>query len=341
MELIFFALVLLSGFAATSIGLPPFIRRMHARGIVGKDINKLSQPPVAEMGGTIVLMGFIFSIMAGLFFHTYLGFLPNLELLPVLAAMLTIVLVGLLGIIDDLIGWKKGIRQYQHALFPIFAALPIMVLPQTIGSVGLDLPFIGVVSFGIWYSLLVVPIAITGASNAANMLAGLNGLEVGLGLISSITLLLIAFWQGEFEVVFLLLGIIGAFLAFMRFNWFPAQIFPGDALTLMMGATIAAVSIIGNMEKLGLMLFGLYFIELVLKARSKMQAQSFGIPQPDGTLKAPEKIGSLTHVVMRWGKGKWNEKQVVLVLLGLQLLIALVVVAYYHLNSMLFFQQVF
>ncbi|QQR93177.1 MAG: hypothetical protein IPJ89_02800 [Candidatus Iainarchaeum archaeon] len=232
---------------------------------------------------------------------------------------------------------EKGIRQYQHALFPIFAALPIMVLPQTIGSVGFDLPFIGVVSFGIWYSLLVVPIAITGASNAANMLAGLNGLEVGLGLISTTTLLLIAFWQGEMEVVFLLLGIIGAFLAFLRFNWFPAQVFPGDALTLMMGATIAAASIIGNMEKIGLMLFALYFIELVLKARSKMQAQSFGIPQHDGGLKAPEKIGSLTHVVMRWGKGKWNEKQIVQVLLVLQLVVAFGVIAYYRLNAMMLF----
>lgn len=337
MEFIYFALILVAGFIATFIGLPPFIKRMHLRGIIGKDINKLHTPPVAEMGGTIVLLGFIFSAMVGLFLHTYLGFLPQLDILPVLAAMLTIVLVGLLGIIDDLIGWKKGIRQYQHALFPIFAALPIMVLPQTIGSVGFDLPFIGVVSLGIWYSLIVVPIAITGASNAANMLAGLNGLEAGLGLISTMAMLLIAYWQAEYAVVILLIGMIGALLAFLQFNWFPAKVFPGDALTLMMGATIAAASIIGNMEKIGLMLFALYFIELLLKARTKMQAQSFGIPQQDGGLKAPEKMASLTHVVMRLGKGKWNEEKVVIGLLFLQLGVAVAVIAYYHLNSMMLF----
>lgn len=317
-----YALVGVSALLVALIGFPAFIQRMHLQKIVWGDFNKIGKPPVAGMGGIVVLLSFIFSVMMALLLHSHLGFFAGLELLPLLAALLTIVLVGLIGIFDDVIGWTKGIRQYQHALFPIFAALPIMVLPETIGSTGMVLPIIGFVNFGFLYALVVVPIAITGATNAANMLAGLNGLEGGLALINATALLVVGLITGQVVVVVILMALIGAIVGFLRFNWTPAKVFPGDSFTLMVGAAFAAVSIIGNIERVGLMLFGLYFIELALKARTRMQAQSFGIIQPDGTLRAPEKIGSLTHVVMRWGK--FSEKQVVLIILGMQLVVALV-----------------
>ncbi len=325
-----YVLVLLSAFLPSLIVFPFFIRRMHMQKIVWGDFNKHGKPPVAGMGGTIVLLGFIFSIMLALFFHSYLELFNGLNLLSLLAVLLTIVAVGLIGLLDDIIGWTKGIRQYQHALFPIFAALPIMVLPQTIGNTGMELPFIGFVNLGILYSLLVVPIAVTGASNAANMLAGLNGLEGGLTLINALALLFVGIVLGKMDVIIIMLGLIGAGLAFLHYNWFPAKVFPGDSFTLMAGAAFAAVSIIGNIERVGLMLFALYFVELILKGRTKMQAQGFGVVQEDGTLRAPEKIGSLTHVVMRWGK--FREDQVVLIILGLQVGVALLTLAVFWFN---------
>lgn len=325
-------IIFLAALISTHFVLPFFIQRMHARKIVGKDMNKPSHPEVAEMGGTIVLLGFVFAVMIALFGHTHLGFFQGVELLPLLAAMLTIVLVGILGIIDDLIGWKKGLRQYQHALIPIFAALPLMVLPSTIGNTGIAVPFFGFVNFGILYSLVLVPLAVTGASNASNMLAGLNGLEAGIGLINALALLAVAVVLGRTEVIILMACLSGALLAFLRFNWFPAKIFPGDSLTLMMGAGIAAGVIIGNMEKIGLMLFALYFIELILKASTRFQGESFGQVQPDGTLHAPSKLASLTHVMMLLGKNKWDEKKVVLSLLVLQLGVALFTLLIFWIN---------
>lgn len=330
MNEIWYGAVFLGAFLSCWIAFPPFIRRMHAQKIVWGDFNKMGKPPVAGMGGTIVLLGFIFSIIAALFAHSYFDAFPALNLLSLLAMLLTIVSIGLIGIVDDVIGWTKGIRQYQHALFPIFAALFIMVLPQTIGNTGMELPLIGFVNFGILYSLLVVPIAVTGASNAANMLAGLNGLEGGLTLINATALLVVGLILGRVEVVIIMLGLLGATAAFLIFNWKPARVFPGDSFTLMAGAAFAAASIIGNVERVGLMLFALYFVELILKGRTKMQAQGFGIIQEDGTLRAPEKVGSLTHVVMRWGK--FTEDQVVLIILGLQVGVALLTIAVFWFN---------
>lgn len=297
---------------------PFMIRRMKERGLVGRDMNKITKPKIPEMGGIGVIFGFCFGVMAAIFAFTYLN-LISFNMTVLLAGFSTIALVGFLGIVDDIVGWKRGIEQWQHALVPLFAALPIMAL-----NVGFDtmlLPVVGVVSLGAWYSLIVVPIGVTGASNAFNMLAGLNGLETGLGILTSGTLLVIAFFYGSPEAAILLAAVLGALIAFLRFNWFPAKVFPGDSLTLMIGATLAAACIVGNMEKLGVIIMSLFFVELVLKARNRLKSECFGLPQKDGTLKAPARIGSLTHVVMRMGK--FTEKQVVSIILGMQFLVCI------------------
>ncbi|MBI2530530.1 MAG: hypothetical protein HYW05_05315 [Candidatus Diapherotrites archaeon] len=311
-------LAVIAAFLITNAVSPFFIRRMHFRRIVGRDMNKLGNAKVAEMGGITVMLGFAFAIIVAIFSYTYLG-LVELNLTAVLAAFSTVILIGLLGIIDDLIGWRHGIRQWQHALIPIFAALPLMAL--NIGTTEMRLPIIGVFSFGIFYSLVIVPIGITGASNAFNMLAGLNGLEAGMGAIISFTMLIIAMFYGSVESAIILAAMLGALLAFLRFNWYPARIFPGDSLTLMIGAGLASAVIIGNMEKLGMLIIVLYFAEFLFKAKHKFQSQSFGIPQKDGTLKADPRGGSLTQWVMR--RGNFTEKQVVLIILGMQAVVSL------------------
>jgi len=322
---ILFALIFVSGIAVTVLltqrFFPFFIKRMELRGITGKDMNKLNETKIAEMGGLIVLFGFITAIMLSVFLFTYSNLaLTKIDLHILLASVLTITLVGLIGLFDDLIGWRKGIRQWQHALLPLLAALPLMAVRAGITSI--NIPFFGIIELGVIYSLILIPIGITGASNAFNMLAGLNGLEAGQGIIILIAMGLIAFFEGEIEAVLIAIALIGALLAFIRFNWFPAKVFGGDSLTLMVGAGIASIAIIGNMEKIGIALLALYFIEIRFKAKHKFQLQCIGIPQKDGTIKADSKRRSLTQVIMK--QGKFTEKQVVLIILGMQTIICLI-----------------
>ncbi len=323
----------IAAFAVTNRTMPFWIVRMQQRKITGVDVNKFNKPKIAEMGGVVVWLGFSTGIIFAIFCSTYLHSI-ELNLTFLLAGFTTIAMVGFLGVIDDLIGWKKGIRQWQHALIPLFAALPLMAVKISNPPIKLPLfgfvpaeyilPFFGVVSFGIIYSLFFVPIGVTGASNAANMLAGLNSLEAGLGSIILATLAAIAFNSAQIEALVVSIAMLGALLAFLRFNWFPAKIFGGDALTLMIGAGIATISIIGNIEKIGVLLMALYFIELFLKGRFKMQREGFGVPQRDGTIRAPPgKAASLTHFVMRLDK--FTEKQVVSIILLMQLAISFIV----------------
>lgn len=310
----------ISAFLVSLILTPFLIRRLKVRGLVGIDMNKYDKPEVSEIGGIGVLFGFSFGIMIAIFGYSYLGLL-NLDLTVLLAAFSTIILIGLLGILDDLIGWKHGIRKWQHALVPLFAALPLMAIQ--VGTTEMNIPFIGVVSFGILYSLILIPIGVTGASNAFNMLAGFNGLEAGQGIIMLTTLSAIAFFTGRVEALVLGIALIGALIAFLKYNWYPAKAFGGDSLTLMIGASIASISIIGDMERIGITLMALYFIELFLKAKHMFRSECFGIPREDGTLKPNPKGGSITQLVMRLGR--FGEKQVVYIIFAMQSVIAVIV----------------
>jgi UDP-N-acetylglucosamine--dolichyl-phosphate N-acetylglucosaminephosphotransferase len=306
-------LVFIVSFGVTLIITPFIIKRMHLRGITGKDMNKFNEPQIAEMGGISVIFGFSTGIITSIFVSTYLD-LIEINLTIFMAMFMTVLLIGFIGLVDDLIGWRKGIRQWQHALFPVFAALPLMAI--SVGDSFISIPFIAIVNLGIFYSLIMIPLGITGSSNAFNMLAGMNGLEAGLGILIISTILYFNFMAGNVEVIFFLIAMLAAVIAFLKFNWFPAKIFPGDSLTLMLGATIATSVIVGNIEKIGVLLMALFFVELGFKAKHKFQSHCFGLPQKDGTLKPRPEGGSLTQWIMK--QGSFTEKQVTGIIIGMQ-----------------------
>jgi len=115
------------------------------------------------------------------------------------------------------------------------------------------------------------------------------------------------------------LGVIGicmvaALAAFLIFNIYPARVFPGDVLTYPIGGLIAMMAILGNFEKIAIFFFIPYIIEVGLKLRGKLEKQSFGKPNKDGSLDlAYNKIYGLEHLAI-WILKKYNknsEKNVV------------------------------
>ncbi|HPC27227.1 MAG TPA: hypothetical protein PKX17_00715 [Candidatus Methanomethylicus sp.] len=281
-------------------------------GLVGKDINKPSHPEVANMGGLAVMAG----IIAGLLFYVGINtfvFSQSLFLPATFAMMCTILIIAFVGIIDDILGWKVGLSQLQKPLLTIPAALPMMVINAGVSSV--SLPLIGDVNLGILYPLLLVPVGIVGASNGFNMLAGYNGLEAGMGVIILTAMGLVAYYTGSTHVALMAMIAVAALLAFLIFNWCPAKVFPGNGFTYMVGAIIACMAVLANMEKLALVAFVPYYIDFLLKARSRMKAEEFGKVQPDGSLRKPyERYYGLTHMLIdaiSKLKGKAFERDIV------------------------------
>ncbi|MCS7216977.1 MAG: hypothetical protein NZ924_04820 [Candidatus Bipolaricaulota bacterium] len=92
-----------------------------------------------------------------------------------LAVLATVLLTGLVGILDDLLDLRQGVK----AFLPVPAALPWAAVRAR--QARLIVPSVGPINPGIFYPLFLVPLGVTGAANAVNMLAGFHGAERGMG----------------------------------------------------------------------------------------------------------------------------------------------------------------
>jgi UDP-N-acetylglucosamine--dolichyl-phosphate N-acetylglucosaminephosphotransferase len=328
------AYAIISGIVAFSIVVtvePAWIRAAKERGLVGKDMNKPGNIEVAEAGGVWAIVAAAFGLLVLEALYTYLS---NSMYYPAeLYALVSLLLLAtFIGFLDDILGWKKGLPRWARVVFMAPVALPLVVIKA--GKSTLALPLIGVVDLGLAYPLLAVPIGVLGAANAFNMLAGYNGLEAGMGVLLMLFTSIYAYMKGLVFIVQAALIMMMALLGFLLYNWYPARVFPGNALTYGVGAYYAALVVLGNMEKFGVSLFTLYFIEFMLflrGLRDGVYKENFGIPQEDGTLIEPYgKVYSLTHFairVLRRLRGRAREPEVTIVLLLLQAAIGVILLS--------------
>jgi len=306
-----------------------WIRAAKFAKLLGKDLNKHEKPLVPEAGGIAVALAVCFSLQTYIFLKTFY-WKTTTHLVEAFAISVTVLLSGFIGFTDDILGWKRGLTQFRKVLLTIPIALPLMVINA--GHSKMNLPFFGLVNFGLIYPLLLVPVGVIGATNGFNLLAGYNGLEAGMGLIIFTTFGVAGLIVEKYWISLIAFIVSAGLLAFLYFNWYPAKVFPGDSLTYSIGSLIAVIAILGDMERLAVWLFLLYFIEglLYFRARAVDKAgdvQAFGIPNEDDSLEMPyEKIYDTTHFAiwfLKKVKEKVYERDVVRFLLFVQFLIAL------------------
>jgi len=298
LEIIAGMIIVLIGFLTTVLLIPSYIKKARGINMVGTDMNKYDKPKIPDGGG----ITFIFGSLAAVFFYVFLkvfyfGTKDNLTL--IFAITITLLLAGFLGFIDDILGWKVGIKRWKKVLLTIPIGVPLMVMNA--GESFMDIPLIGVVDFGIVYPLVIVPLGIILAANGFNMLAGYNGMEAGLGIIILSTLGFVS-WYVNGIVWLALMSFIfaGSLFGFLIFNWYPARIFPGDSLTYSVGALIAIIAIVGSMEKIGVILFIPFIADAVLsllpEVRGKGKVEAFAKVNKDNSLEMPyKKIHDVTH----------------------------------------------
>ena len=327
MKLIFFICFVIS-FITTLLIIPYWIKRAKQVNLTAKDMNKYEKPEVVEMGGLSVIIGFLLGIL--LLIAIEMFYFKSLErALQTMALLSSLLILTIIGLIDDILGWKIGLKQYQKPLLTLLAALPIIVINA--GNSIISIPLVGRIDIGLFYPFLFIPIFIVFFSNAFNMLAGYNGLETSLGAIILATLGFIAWRSGYGWVAVIAIGMVASLIAFFFYNKFPAKIFPGDTLTYPIGALIAIIAIIGNMERIALILFIPYIVEFFIKAKYKFKTECFAEPQSDNSLEI-KKIGSLTHIIikiLKKIKSKVYENDVVLTLIIFELFLAAFSIIYY------------
>jgi len=248
-------LIFIVSFIACFAGFPIVIPRLKKAGIVGKNMNSEEEEEIPEMGGLVIAAGFGVGIVFAIFLRTFFDLFLSVSLTSILAVLSTVLIVVIIGVFDDLI----SMRQWIKAIMPVFAALPLMALKE--GYSMMRIPFVGLVEFGIFYPLILVPLGITGAANAVNMLAGFNGLEVGMGVVAVGALAVIAYLNVITTSLVILMAALGALVAALHYNWYPAKILVGDVGTLTIGAVIASAVIVGNYETAGVILMIPYVVD--------------------------------------------------------------------------------
>jgi len=159
---------------------------------------------------------------------------------------------ALVGMADDLLGIFHvgpkggGLKMRQRLL-----------LYTTIAFIGawwfyvklewdlIHIPFIGNFNIGLWYILVFVFI-IVATTFSVNETDGLDGLAGGILLVAYGAYGTIAFSQGHYNLAAFCGVIIGALIAFLWFNIYPARFIMGDTGAMGLGVTLGVIAMLTN-----------------------------------------------------------------------------------------------
>ena len=307
---------------------PKAIEILTEKGFTGTDVHKPERPEIPKGAGLVFLFAIVFSLLLILGLTTFKDF--QVEMVATLAALVSILMAGMIGFMDDNLDFSNKTK----IALPLIATIPMMAM--SIGTPTMSVPFIGTINFGVAYALVIVPLMMTFIIDATNMYAGMNGLEAGLASINAsgiVVYLLVSplingtpISSNQLEASIIAAALLGASLAFLIFNRYPAKVLMGDVGTLPIGAAIAAALIIGNADRLAILMFTpfalnfiLYLVYRVYVKRKGIEWQKFATPRDDGTL---EVVGPFTiYWILPYFFKNITEKRNVALLLLLQVLL--------------------
>lgn len=261
-------------------------------GLFGKDLNKIGRPVIPECIGAVSAAIYLLVMFACVPFIFYKDLVvstaggglrdvsktqdniqgwhlfPHDKLSEYLSAILCLESTILLGMADDLFDLR-----WRHKFFlPAIAAIPLLIVYYVdFGVTSIAIPkFLTAyikktsIDLGPLYYVYMASMAIF-CPNSINILAGVNGLEVGQSIVLGILALAndaLFFVMGSTEALeahrfsaVLIMPFIGVSLALYKWNRWPAHVFVGDTYCYFSGMVFAVVGILGHFSKTMLLLF--------------------------------------------------------------------------------------
>lgn len=212
-----------------------------------------------------------------------------------------------IGFLDDF----KELGHRQKFLGQIFAASLLIYFSNVrLISFG-DLLGIGELAIpGYWLSVFISIFCILGVINSINLIDGLDGLAGGIGFVAFILFAAHASFAQNQTFMLLNLAFAGALLGFLRFNWFPAKLFMGDAGSLCLGFTLAFMAIAMTqgdepcMPPIAALLILAIPISDTLTVMTKRFIKRKSLFQPDKR--------HLHHIFMRYGFGRKTTVKIII-----------------------------
>jgi UDP-GlcNAc:undecaprenyl-phosphate/decaprenyl-phosphate GlcNAc-1-phosphate transferase len=195
--------------------------------------RKIHKEPTPRLGGVAFVISYSLAI--------WLGFVGSPELwhrnwLGIAGVVAGGVIIFLLGLRDDMKGVgpiTKFVWQCLAAFFPVICGVRADVI---------NIPYHAVVTLNFWAIPLSV-LWIVAITNTFNLLDGLDGLAAGISAITALTFLVLSLVLSLPIASLLAAGILGISVAFLRYNYHPAQIFMGDSGSLFIGYVFGVTSL--------------------------------------------------------------------------------------------------
>lgn len=219
--------------------------------------RKFHLRPVPRIGGIPIVLSYVGSLAMILIFNPGGGRLYIqherlfLELLPAAA------LIFLTGLADDIFELKPK----QKLAGQLVAA----VLAVSLGA------RLHLTHFPAWVSCVLSVCWLIGCTNAVNLIDGMDGLAAGVGLLATVTTLVVALLGHNIGLALATVPLAGCLLAFLAFNFNPASVFLGDCGSLTIGFVLGCFGLVWSQRTgtlLGmsapLMALGLPLIDVLL-----------------------------------------------------------------------------
>src|SRR3954452_21937016 len=189
------------------------------------------RPTIPRLGGLALFLGIL---------------VPSLAFLPLGGELRGVVLgmavASTVGAIDDfrhLNWWQKLGGQVLAASIPVGFGIYLHTF---------TFPFLGRQVVPTWIGATVTVVGIVAVMNMVNFLDGLDGLASGVCAISGFTFAVIELSLGRIGAAVLAAIVCGACVGFLHHNFYPARIFMGDSGAMLLGYTLAAISVQGLLK---------------------------------------------------------------------------------------------
>ena len=206
------------------------------------------------MGGLLIVLSLLVSLVWA-------------DLTPELAMALLLTLGhGLIGFVDDYIKVvlhrNLGLTARQKFLLQfLLAGAFVFYVEYTGRPTQLWLPVLDISPDIGWLYYPLVFLLLVGTCNSVNLTDGLDGLVSTVSLPVLGAFAAISFFGGQLALAQFALGLFGACLGFLLFNWHPAKVFMGDTGSLALGGGIASLALLTHTELLLILIGGIYVAE--------------------------------------------------------------------------------
>jgi len=214
-------LAFITSFVVTYFIVPSVIHVARVKRLYDEPGERRSHTVVTpSLGGIAIFAGLVFSIV----FWTPFEVFGNLQYI-----LCGLVIIFLIGAKDDILPVTpkvKLIGQLAAAAIIVFKAEIMLTSLYGIFGVYEISPFIGA-PLSIFTIIVVI--------NAFNLIDGINGLAGSIASLVAITLGIWFLMVDRIELAIVSFSLVGATLAFLKYNFTPAKIFMGDTGSLLLG----------------------------------------------------------------------------------------------------------